>query len=134
MDVFELHTVWGTAELIQSITEYASSRTNPSQDPEPQIPEFKSDEAGKGSSSVLLLRILAAADYFTDDADLMLDPPPVLVDLILDPFLYNVLPRSLISTSGYIVAVAIVTWFAARWIASYLGTIATSQDSGKKQQ
>ena len=91
-------------------------------------------EAGEKSSSVLLLRVLAAADYFTDDPGLMVNPPAVLVDLILDPFIYNVLPRSLVPTSGYIVIVAICTWFVARWVASYLGSVARSQDSEKKHQ
>lgn len=78
--------------------------------------------------------MLAAADYFTDNAELMMNPPSVLVDLILDPFLLNVLPRSLLPTSGYIVVVAIVTWIVARWTASYLGSITRPQDPAKKQQ
>lgn len=137
LDVFELATVWETPDLIQSLAEYASSRrpsSSSSEDQEPRIHQAVSDETGERSSSALLLRVLAAADYFTDNAGLMVDPPPVLVDLILDPFIYNVLPRSLVPTVGYIVVVAMCTWFVARWTASYLGSIARSQDSGKKHQ
>lgn len=90
--------------------------------------------SGEGYSSTLLLRVLAAADYFTDRADLMRDPPPVLVDLILDPFLGNVLPRSLVPTAGYILLVAAVTWFLARRIASALRSFARKQDMDRKNQ
>lgn len=68
----------------------------------------------------MLLRVLASADYYTDDAGLMANPPPVLVDLILDPFIFNVLPRSLAPTVGYVIAVAGASWFVARAIASLL--------------
>lgn len=44
--------------------------------------------------------------------------PPVDVHIILDPFLFNVLPRSLAGTACYIVAVAITAYFLARRIAS----------------
>jgi hypothetical protein len=135
LEVFELNTVWGTPELIQSLAEYASTRQSDSGPyPQPQVHHDTSDETGERSSSVLLLRVLAAADYFTDNAELMMNPPPVLVDLILDPFIYNVLPRSLLPTSGYIVVVATVTWIVARWTASYLGSITRPQDPAKKQQ
>lgn len=85
-------------------------------------------------SSILLLRVLAAADYFTDNAELMKNPPPVLVDLILDPFFLNVLPRSLIPTVRYIVVVAILTFLAARWIATMLQVAATQTASGDKKK
>ena len=55
----------------------------------------------------------------------MKDPPPVLTDLILDPYLFNLLPRSLLPTVGYITVVAIVTWFVARWVTAALSAIAT---------
>lgn len=65
----------------------------------------------------------------------MKDPPPVLVDLILDPYLYNVLPQSLVPTVGYIVVISIVSWFVARWVSSSLVYVASSGDNDqvKKQ-
>jgi hypothetical protein len=65
----------------------------------------------------------------------MKDPPPVLVDLILDPYLYNVLPQSLVPTVGYLVVVGVVSWFVAKWVASSLTAIASSanNDQTKKQ-
>lgn len=64
-------------------------------------------------SSVLFLRIDAAADYFTTDRELMRRPEPVLADVILDPFVLNVLPRTLVPTVGYVVLVAALSWVLA---------------------
>lgn len=58
----------------------------------------------------MFLQILSTADYFTTNSTLMKNPPPVDVDIILDPFLLNVLPRSLLPTVIYIVVVAIVAY------------------------
>lgn len=64
----------------------------------------------------------------------MSDPPPVLVDLILDPFVYNVLPRSLIPTVGYVIAISIVTWFVARWSVTKLRAIAVPPENVADKQ
>lgn len=37
-------------------------------------------------------------------------PPPVAVDVILDPFVLNVLPRTLVPTAAYAVLVAGLSW------------------------
>lgn len=68
------------------------------------------------SDSVLFLRVQAAADYFSLDQSLMENVPPVAADLVLDPFLLNVFPRSLVPTAGWIVVVAGVAAVVARWI------------------
>lgn len=123
LDVHELDTVWGNPELIQSLASYASSRqTDPITDR--QASEARRSSAKGRTASVLFLHVQAAADYFTDDVNLMAHPPPALVDLILDPFLYNVVPRSLIPNAGYLVLVGVVTWFLARWISSTLQSVA----------
>lgn len=131
-----LSTVWETPELIQSLSEYAYSRIallGDSQE-EPQVEERSPDDDVERHASVLLVRIIAAADYFTDNAALMRDPPPVLVDLILDPFVYNVIPRSLIPTVGYILAISIITWFVARWSATKLRRMAVPPESVADKQ
>lgn len=61
-------------------------------------------------ASLLFLRVSAAADYFTTNRTLMDHPEPVLVDLILDPFVFNILPRTLVPTVGFVVLVALVSW------------------------
>jgi hypothetical protein len=60
--------------------------------------------------------------------------PPVLVDLILDPYLFNVVPRSLVPTAGYIIVVALASWFMARSVASKLQAIAVTADSAEKKK
>ena len=58
---------------------------------------------------------------------LMEHPPLVNVDIILDPFLFNVLPESLLATIGYIIFVAAAAYLVSRRIVPMLhGIIATT--------
>lgn len=79
---------------------------------------------GPGAQSVLLLSISAAADYYTTNKTLMANVPPVLVDIILDPFIFNVFPRSLIPTAAYVAIVAIGSFFIAQFVSKWLGGLA----------
>ena len=127
--------MWDTPELTQSVADYSFSthEADSAAGKEQRKRESRPDEGEERFSSILLLRVQAAADYFTDNADLMKKPPPVLVDLILDPFLFNVLPRSLLPTIGYILAVTGATWFVARWAASLLRSVASSAATPAKK-
>ncbi|EKV09669.1 hypothetical protein PDIG_29070 [Penicillium digitatum PHI26] len=73
------------------------------------------------SDSVLFLHVQATADYFSTDQALMQNVPPVAVDLILDPFLLNVFPRSLVPTAGWIVLVALFAAVLGRWVVKEVG-------------
>lgn len=75
------------------------------------------------TDSVLFLRVRAAADYYSADKTLMQDVPPVKVELIIDPFLWNVFPRSLVPTAGWIAVVGLVALVVARWIAGEFGRV-----------
>lgn len=75
------------------------------------------------SDSVLFLRVRAAADYFSPNTALMRDVPPVAVDVILDPFLGNVFPRSLVPTAAWGVVVAVVAGVFGRWVVAELGRV-----------
>lgn len=75
------------------------------------------------TDSVLFLRVRAAAEYFSHEKALMETVPPVAVDLILDPFLFNVFPRSLVPTAGWIGVVAIVAFLVARWVGGEIGRV-----------
>ncbi|KAG5913764.1 hypothetical protein E4U42_000886 [Claviceps africana] len=126
----KIHTLDAVAEdpaLFQSINAFSASRQDA------QVTEESAARLLDRSSS-LLIEIQAAADYFTDDKELMSNPPPVLVDLILDPFLLNVLPRSLLPTVGYLLLVGVTTWSVARWIASGLQSAATSPASKLRKE
>lgn len=85
-------------------------------------------------ASVLLLRILAAADYFTTNTTLMNDVPPVFVDITLDPFILNVLPRTLAPTVGNITIVSVIALFLGLRISAWIRKLATTPDQTKKDQ
>ncbi|KAI5303142.1 hypothetical protein KEM56_007866 [Ascosphaera pollenicola] len=77
-------------------------------------------------SSSLFLRLIAAADYFTLNETLMQSPEPVHVDLILDPFLANIFPRSLVPVGIYISIVAVIAWFVSGIIWKFISGISDS--------
>lgn len=108
LETHTLPAVFDTPELITSLHNYSMSRQG-------SPPDSKAaGESGKEHlSSVLFLRIDAAADYFTTNRELMRRPEPVLADVILDPFVMNVLPRTLVPTVGYVVLVAALSWVLA---------------------
>lgn len=87
--------------------------------------QLDSDHSGKTKSdqpteSVLALRIQAAADFFSSNQTLMQHPPPVDVDIILDPYLLNVFPASLSPTALYISVLAVVGYFVSGVLWRYL--------------
>lgn len=100
--------------------------------------EPPSSSSPSPSDSVLFLRIHAAADYFTLNTSLMENVPPVLVDVILDPYLLNVFPRSLVPTAGWIAVVAGFAWVVARGLVGAFSNIAEEAEAadgeGKKKR
>lgn len=127
LETYTLDTIAQNAELLASLKQYAVS-----QKPQGEAVQKKKISMAEGKSA-LLVEIQAAADYFTDHRELMTHPPPVLVDLILDPYLFNVVPQSLLPTVGYLIIVGITTWFAARWIASGLRSVAGPPQSNLRK-
>ncbi|ATY58332.1 hypothetical protein A9K55_002567 [Cordyceps militaris] len=136
MDVYELDKVWETADLMLSLANYSSDRQSDVEDQQPQVHRRRdsSADAKERKASLLLLQVHAAADYFSHHPDLMRNPPPVLVDLILDPYLFNAVPESLLPTAGYVVLVAVAMLFLAKWIANRMTDIATSEDRVSKKR
>jgi len=65
---------------------------------------------------------------------LMESVPAVYVDIILDPYIFNVFPGSLVPTAGYIVILAIVSWYLSEYISRWVQNIPrTGIDSQKKK-
>lgn len=65
---------------------------------------------------------------------LMKNVPPVYVDIILDPFLFNIFPQSLVPTAIYIIVLAIGSWFLSKLISTWILRIAQKDvDSEKKK-
>ncbi|OAQ97012.1 hypothetical protein LLEC1_05515 [Akanthomyces lecanii] len=136
MDVHELDAVWTMPNLMLSLYNYSSSRQAEAEKQTPRVhrPSAASKDAKERTASLLLLRVHAAADYFSHHTELMRSPPPVLVDLILDPYLFNVVPESLLLTAGYIAVVAVATLFLAQWIARRMTIIAAAEEGVSKKR
>ncbi|KAK3345217.1 hypothetical protein B0H65DRAFT_524928 [Neurospora tetraspora] len=135
METYTAKEVIMTPHLAGSLMEYF-----PAVSPQAQHATTKLKDSSSGSSSppsssaALLLHISAAADYFTSNASLMLHPPPVDVDIILDPFLFNVLPRSLVPTIGWIVVVAVAGWAVSKRVVSFLvGEVVSSEVEAEEE-
>ena len=120
VDVFDLKDVYTILNLHQDIVDSRQHQQQSIEGGEPQVT----------SSSDLFLRIRSAADFFTTNHTLMQTPPPVAVDIILDPYIGNVFPRSLIPTAAYIVILAIGSWFVSGilWTALKSTTLTGEKD------
>ncbi|KAI1659322.1 hypothetical protein F4813DRAFT_28741 [Daldinia decipiens] len=133
---YELQTLLETPELLSGLSEYSQFRRSLHDDSRSQSRSTGGAQAlrSERKTSVLFLQILAAADYYTMNKTLMRDVPPVHVDIILDPFIFGLLPRSLLPTVGYIVVVAIASWFIARYISVRIRNLAAETTPEKKIQ
>ncbi|KAI0124836.1 hypothetical protein BJ170DRAFT_478038 [Xylariales sp. AK1849] len=138
INTYELETVFGTPELILELANYSWSRQSGEKADEGEdlgsVYPPTTNSRKEREASVLLLQILTAADYYTTNKTLMDEVPPVFVDIILDPFIFNVLPRSLLPTVGYIIVVAILSWFLAQRISTWICAVAIEPDHRRKNQ
>ncbi|KAF2840398.1 hypothetical protein M501DRAFT_931332 [Patellaria atrata CBS 101060] len=126
LNVHTISAVFETPTLATSLAEFSEQRVHAATSP-PDYPEKdRPDEI-----SALFLQVHAAADFFTSNQTLMKSPPPVEVDIILDPYLLNIFPRSLISTALYIIFLAVCAWFLSiaiwRWLSSIPDPITSAQ-------
>lgn len=101
--------------LLSSVTDFAGSVSH-----KPINPRDENDPVSakppKSTGSSLFLSVHAAASYFTLNETLMAEVPPVYVDLILDPYILNVAPRSVLPTMAYVTFVAVIGWFLADFV------------------
>jgi len=58
----------------------------------------------------------------------MQNPPPVGVDIILDPFLLNVFPQSILPTGALIVVIAIGGWVLSGMVWNWLQVLSRAGD------
>lgn len=113
-------SVFENPELLSALTQSSDKRRasiSPAElDEIRSRPELRRKASSDQSTTFLFLQIYAAADYFSLNKTLMENVPPVHVDVILDPYLLNIFPQSLLPTAGYLVIVAIIGWFLSGWI------------------
>ncbi|EXJ93938.1 hypothetical protein A1O1_02331 [Capronia coronata CBS 617.96] len=105
--------------LLTSLSTYAYSRHERLGSEDIQQLQLRKTKPGPGEpeSTFLFLQVYAAADYFTLNQTLMENVPPVAVDIILDPYLLNVFPRSLLPTGLYLLLIACGAWFISGQVA-----------------
>ena len=132
LSVYELETVFSSPELITSLAEFSATQ-------QPSLQETALEQARKPiakeiEQSLLLLRILAKADYYTMNQTLMENVPPVYVDIILDPYLMNVFPKSLMPTAIYIVVLAVGAWILGKWVSTWLLDVQKQDEVGKTKK
>ncbi|KAI9782217.1 MAG: hypothetical protein M1839_005331 [Geoglossum umbratile] len=134
LHTYTLPTVFETSALVSSLASYSESQQNPpviagAATPilrRAPVPSFRPHSTDR--SSILFLQVFAAADYFTSNASLMQNIPPLDVDIILDPYLLNAIPRSLVPTAVYIIFLAAGSWFLSGIVWSRLSAFAEIQD------
>ncbi|PWY86871.1 hypothetical protein BO70DRAFT_333453 [Aspergillus heteromorphus CBS 117.55] len=120
--------------LLTSITKYSSTRLITATPDLDNAHISGPSDSAPVADSVLFLRIRATADYFSTDAGLMANVPPVAADIILDPFLGNVFPRSLVPTACYVVVVGGVAALVGGWVVRELGRVVdVMAEQGEKE-
>lgn len=104
LDIFEARDFSEDPTLLQHLLQYNQHQSGHT----PIVTE--------SIDSHLLLRVASAADFYTTNKSLMRNPPPVDVDIILDPFIANVFPASLLPVAGYIVLLAVISWPVSQFV------------------
>ncbi|EMD59185.1 hypothetical protein COCSADRAFT_164769 [Bipolaris sorokiniana ND90Pr] len=122
LDTYTLDHVLNTPDLKASLVHYSQQN---------QLDDHKDTGAAdfNAHESALLLRLHAAASYYSTNRTLMLHPHPVDVDIILDPFLLNVFPQSLVPVAIYITLVAVFAYLLSGYIYRWLLSIAAELPS-----
>lgn len=110
--------VLDTPTLVASLADYSQQRQVSAADE----PRFSYQDAT--DDSVLFLRVQAAASYYSPNRTLMEHPLSVDVDIILDPFILNLLPRSLGPSAIYLTIVAVGAWLLSDYIYCWLASVA----------
>ena len=99
--------------------------------------------------SVLFLRVMAKTAYFSSSRARMENPEPVDVDIstwppsrflfgltlpVLDPYMYNIVPESLLKIIGLVVVVAISSWWLGGWTHRALMGVARTTEEDEQAE
>ncbi|EXJ60400.1 hypothetical protein A1O7_04552 [Cladophialophora yegresii CBS 114405] len=109
-----------TPELLTSLSAYSYARRGQLGAREKQSLQLRKADSVARDSTFLFLQVFAAADYFSLNETLMAMVPPIAVDVILDPYILNVFPKSLLPTGLYLLLIATGAWFLSGWISHLL--------------
>ncbi|KAI1003595.1 hypothetical protein K3495_g4617 [Podosphaera aphanis] len=119
LEKFEMADIVEAPNLVSSISRFAAEKHGVSSTSAATISQIKTS-LKEQSVSITMVRIYAAADYFTVNKTLMMTVPPVHVDIHLDPYVLNLFPLSLIPTVTYmcllIIGSALVSVYITDWV------------------
>ena len=129
------HTMVETFEdpaLLSSLTIFSNNRRDEVTQPliqQLQDRKYESPLSHEVTNlSLLFLQISAAADYYSLNRTLMEHVPRVFADIILDRYILNIFPKSLVPTAGYIVVLAIGSWFLSSFVWRTLSDMVQAPD------
>ncbi|KAH7073804.1 hypothetical protein BKA63DRAFT_534183 [Paraphoma chrysanthemicola] len=125
LDTYWISDVFDTPELISSLAKYSEQI----QETDVEFLGAHDTASAPAAQSILFLRIQAAASYYSANRTLMEHPELVDVDIILDPFLLNILPQSLGPFAIYFTIVAVGGWFLSGYIYRWLLSIVADPPS-----
>ena len=111
-----VNKVFETPELLMSLSAYSYARHERLTAVDRQSLQLRKPDFIATDSTFLFLQIFAAADYFSLNETLMKTVPPVAADVILDPYVLNILPKSLVPIGLYLLLIATGSWFLSVWI------------------
>jgi len=131
LQAYDVDTAFANSELITSLSDYSYKRHEKLTEADKQLLHQRKASPME-DSTFLFLQIFAAADYYSLNDTLMTTPPPVAVDIILDRYILNGFPRSLLSTGLYIMLLAVGAWFLSGWISALLVKPPNTEDVSKK--
>ncbi|KAF2672099.1 hypothetical protein BT63DRAFT_452595 [Microthyrium microscopicum] len=118
LSTFTLPEVFDNPSLIASLANYSDNqqlkhKSGACPTTSPSSPTTTKD-------SLLFLKIKATPEFLSSNITLMKNPPEVLVDIILDPFLLNIIPQSLVPIGLYIIAIGIAGYVLSGSISRWL--------------
>ncbi|KAI1615888.1 hypothetical protein EDD36DRAFT_199408 [Exophiala viscosa] len=131
LHAYDVDTAFAHSGLLTSLSDYSYKRHEKLTEADEQLLHQRKASPTE-NSTFLFLQILAAADYYSLNDTLMTTPPPVAVDIILDRYILNVFPESLLPTGLYLMLLAAGAWFLSRWISALLVRPSSVEEVSKK--
>ncbi|KAF2097416.1 hypothetical protein NA57DRAFT_77673 [Rhizodiscina lignyota] len=118
LNVYTLNEVFDAPSLVTSLAAYSEQRKERASCGSRST--LNPDTGTGNRRSLLFLRVQSAADYFTTNNTLMRNPPDVHVDIILDPYVLGIFPRSLLPTAVYLLSLTIIGWYLSGYLWSII--------------
>ncbi|PUU73726.1 hypothetical protein B9Z19DRAFT_1094467 [Tuber borchii] len=122
LNIYTASQLLDKPSLLANMTAYATHQLPPS-------PVNKLSCPSAAPRSVLYLNIRAKAGYYTHEKHRMETPDPVRVEIVLDPFILNALPESLLPIAVTIILTALSAFWLSGRVYNILRNIASLKQS-----